>query len=154
MTMPTDIGVIDLMLDFPSPDQHDWYEFLKPQLREEFINKLYGIWYNSDSGTVLSVSQTTYREYIPTPLSVASGDYLVVSTTENGGTIKVLDFTYDGYNAGDTLVEFDFGTIGDNQIQRRYAGKSWLNYIAAEYLGGGQYRIPFLFAGQDIFSFD
>jgi predicted TIM-barrel fold metal-dependent hydrolase len=35
MTMPTDIGVIDLMLDFPSPDQHDWYEFLKPQLREE-----------------------------------------------------------------------------------------------------------------------
>ena len=73
---------------------------------------------------------------------------------ENGGTIKVLDFTYDGYNAGDTLVEFDFGTIGDNQIQRRYAGKSWLNYTAAEYLGGGQYRIPFLFAGQDIFSFD
>ena len=121
---------------------------------EEFINKLYGIWYNSDSGTVLSVSQTTYREYIPTPLSVASGDYVVVSTTENGGTIKVLDFTYDGYNAGDTLVEFDFGTIGDNQIQRRYAGKSWLNYTAAEYLGGGQYRIPFLFAGQDIFSFD
>ncbi len=35
MTMPTDIGVIDLMLDFPSPDQRDWYEFLKPQLREE-----------------------------------------------------------------------------------------------------------------------
>lgn len=121
---------------------------------EEFINKLYGIWYNSDSGTVLSISPTTYREYIPTPLSVASGDYVVVSTTENGGTIKVLDFTYDGYNAGDTLVEFDFGTIGDNQIQRRYAGKSWLNYTAAEYLGSGQYRIPFLFAGQDIFTFD
>jgi predicted TIM-barrel fold metal-dependent hydrolase len=35
MTMPTDIGVIDLMLDFPSPDQRDWYQFLKPQLRDE-----------------------------------------------------------------------------------------------------------------------
>lgn len=35
MTMPTDIGVIDLMLDFPSPDQRDWYQFLKPQLRED-----------------------------------------------------------------------------------------------------------------------
>ena len=34
MTMPTDIGIIDLMIDFPSPDQRDWYEFLRPQLRE------------------------------------------------------------------------------------------------------------------------
>lgn len=146
---------------FSSPTVEGKYVLTSPQIttqsvlsEEEFINKLYGIWYNSDSGTVLSVSQTTYREYIPKPLSVASGDYVVISTTENGGTIKVLDFTYDGYNAGDTLVEFDFGTIGDNQIQRRYEGKSWLNYTAAEYLGSGQYRIPFLFAGQDIFTFD
>jgi predicted TIM-barrel fold metal-dependent hydrolase len=35
MAMPTDIGIIDLMLDIPGPDQRDWYEFLKPQLREE-----------------------------------------------------------------------------------------------------------------------
>jgi len=35
MTMPTDIGIIDLMLDIPSGDQSEWYEFLKPQLREE-----------------------------------------------------------------------------------------------------------------------
>ncbi|MCU1358459.1 MAG: putative TIM-barrel fold metal-dependent hydrolase [Acidimicrobiales bacterium] len=35
MAMPTDIGIIDLMLDIPSADQSDWYEFLKPQLREE-----------------------------------------------------------------------------------------------------------------------
>jgi predicted TIM-barrel fold metal-dependent hydrolase len=35
MAMPTDIGIIDLMLDIPSSDQRDWYEFLKPQLREE-----------------------------------------------------------------------------------------------------------------------
>ena len=35
MTMPTDIGIIDLMLDIPTGDEQDWYEFLKPQLREE-----------------------------------------------------------------------------------------------------------------------
>ncbi|MEZ5140596.1 MAG: amidohydrolase family protein [Acidimicrobiales bacterium] len=35
MAMPTDVGVIDLMLDIPSTEQRDWYEFLKPQLREE-----------------------------------------------------------------------------------------------------------------------
>ena len=29
MAFPTDIGVIDLMLDLPSEDQSDWYEFLK-----------------------------------------------------------------------------------------------------------------------------
>jgi len=35
MAFPTDIGIIDLMLDIPTGDQRDWYEFLKPQLREE-----------------------------------------------------------------------------------------------------------------------
>ena len=33
--MPRDIGIVDLMLDIPSADQSEWYEFLKPQLREE-----------------------------------------------------------------------------------------------------------------------
>ncbi len=33
--MPTDIGIVDLMMGIPSDDQTDWYEFLKPQLREE-----------------------------------------------------------------------------------------------------------------------
>ena len=35
MTMPTDVGIIDLMLGIPSGHERDWYEFLKPQLREE-----------------------------------------------------------------------------------------------------------------------
>jgi len=37
MTRPApfgDLGVIDLMLDIPSPDQAGWYDFLRPQLRE------------------------------------------------------------------------------------------------------------------------
>ncbi|MGI8711169.1 MAG: amidohydrolase family protein [Acidimicrobiales bacterium] len=38
MAMPTDIGIVDLMLDIPSADQSNWYEFLKPQLREESRN--------------------------------------------------------------------------------------------------------------------
>lgn len=121
---------------------------------EDFINRFYGVWYRPGTENVLTISQTTYREYIPTPLSVASGDYVVVSTTENGGTIKVLNFTVDGYNAGDTLIEFDFGTPGDNQMRLRHEGKSWWDYTAAEYLGGGEYRIPFEFAGKDVFTLD
>jgi len=35
MSMPSDIGIIDLMMGIPSDDQTGWYEFLKPQLREE-----------------------------------------------------------------------------------------------------------------------
>ncbi len=33
--MPTDVGVIDLMLGIPNGHEEDWYAFLKPQLREE-----------------------------------------------------------------------------------------------------------------------
>ncbi len=33
--MPTELGVIDLMLDIPTPEMGDWYQFLRPQLREE-----------------------------------------------------------------------------------------------------------------------
>ena len=33
--MPTNIGVIDTMLDLPTPEMGEWYRFLEPQLREE-----------------------------------------------------------------------------------------------------------------------
>jgi predicted TIM-barrel fold metal-dependent hydrolase len=35
MTMPTGVGIIDLMLGIPNGHEKDWYEFLKPQLRDE-----------------------------------------------------------------------------------------------------------------------
>jgi len=35
MGMPTDVGIIDLMLGIPNGHEEDWYAFLKPQLREE-----------------------------------------------------------------------------------------------------------------------
>lgn len=119
---------------------------------DEFINRLYGVWYKTDFGNSLSISQTTYTEHIPKPLSNATGDYIVVSTTENGGTIKVLNFTVEGYNAGDTLIEFDFGAPGDNQMRLRHEGKPWWDYTAAETLGNGQYMLPFEFAGSNIIT--
>ncbi|OFV72278.1 chitobiase/beta-hexosaminidase C-terminal domain-containing protein [Acetobacterium wieringae] len=119
---------------------------------EEFINKIYGVWYKTDYGNSLSISQTTYTEHIPNPLSNATSDYSVVSTTDNGGTIKVLNFTVEGYNAGDILIEFDFGTPGDNQMRLRHEGKPWWDYAAAEYIGSGQYHLPFQFAGSDIIT--
>ena len=35
MVMPTDIGVIDLMIGFPIDDRRHYYEFLKPQLHDK-----------------------------------------------------------------------------------------------------------------------
>ena len=35
MTMPSGVGIIDLMLGIPNGHEEDWYEILKPQLREE-----------------------------------------------------------------------------------------------------------------------
>ncbi|WP_303869391.1 chitobiase/beta-hexosaminidase C-terminal domain-containing protein [Acetobacterium wieringae] len=121
---------------------------------KEFINKIYGVWYKTDYGNSLSISQTTYTEHIPNPLSNATGDYIIVSTTDNGGTIKVLNFTVEGYNAGDILIEFDFGTPGDNQMRLRHEGKPWWDYTAADYIGNGQYHLPFQFAGSDIITLD
>ena len=34
MPFPTDIGVIDLMLNIPDPNDREWYTFLKPLLRD------------------------------------------------------------------------------------------------------------------------
>ncbi|WKY47169.1 chitobiase/beta-hexosaminidase C-terminal domain-containing protein [Eubacteriaceae bacterium ES3] len=119
---------------------------------DQFINSLYGVWYEESSGNVLMISQTNFYDYIPEPLSVASGSFEVISTTNSGGTINVKDLTVDGYNSGDTLVNFDFGTPGDNIMRWQYDGKIWHEDSAAESLGGDQYRIPFTFAGSDIFT--
>lgn len=120
---------------------------------EEFINKIYGVWYRADHGNSLSITQTSYTEHIPNPLSNATGDYIVVSTTDNGGTIKVLNFTVEGYNAGDKLIEFDFGSPGDNLMQLRHENDTtWSDYIAAENIGNNQYRLPFKFAGSEIIT--
>jgi predicted TIM-barrel fold metal-dependent hydrolase len=34
MSMPTDVGIIDLMLSIPEGPKKDWYEFLKPLVRD------------------------------------------------------------------------------------------------------------------------
>jgi hypothetical protein len=119
---------------------------------DEFINRLYGVWYDESTGSVLMVSQTNFYDYIPKPQTVATGAFVVVSTTDNGGTINVKNLTVDGSNLGDTLVNVDFGTPGDDKIRWQYDGKIWHDDTAAESLGGGQYRIPFKFAGTDIFT--
>ncbi len=35
MPFPTDVGVIDLMLNIPDPNDREWYRFLEPLLRDE-----------------------------------------------------------------------------------------------------------------------
>jgi len=41
MPMPTNIGVIDLMLELPSDDRGSWYDFLKPLLMDEESRELF-----------------------------------------------------------------------------------------------------------------
>lgn len=118
----------------------------------EFINQLYGVWPDESSQTVLILSQTHFYNYIPTPLSVAYGAFDVVSTTDNGGTIRVNDLTVEGYNSGDHLVNFNFGAAGDNMMSWQYDGSIWHQVSAAQNLGGGQYLIPFYFNGSNIIS--
>ena len=35
MTFPTDIGVIDLMLQIPGEDPREWYEFMQPLFMDD-----------------------------------------------------------------------------------------------------------------------
>ena len=35
MPMPTDVGIIDLMLGIPSPDQPSTYDFMRPLFRDK-----------------------------------------------------------------------------------------------------------------------
>lgn len=119
---------------------------------DEFVNRLYGVWGDASTGTVLMVSQTTFYNYIPKPQTVATGAFEVVSTTSNGGTIKVKNLTVDGDNIGDTLVNIDFGTPGDDMLRWQYDGKMWYDVTAATNLGGGQYQLSFKFAGSDIIT--
>lgn len=133
------------------------YTLSNPQsnlTEEELINRLYGIWYKEDTGSALLISQTTFREYISKPLSTGNGDFVVVSTTENGGTIKATNFTVDGDNWGDMLIDIDLGAPGDNKFSFRYEGRDWREFSAAEDLGNNQYRLPFTFAGSDIMTMD
>ncbi len=41
MGMPTDIGIVDLMLGIPSDQQERWYDFMKPQLLDEESRKMF-----------------------------------------------------------------------------------------------------------------
>jgi predicted TIM-barrel fold metal-dependent hydrolase len=45
MTMPTDIGVIDLMLGLPEGHKKDWYRFLAPQLHDESVDYEFPVQY-------------------------------------------------------------------------------------------------------------
>ena len=41
MTMPKDIGVIDLMLELPTDDRGTWYDFMKPLLMDQESRELF-----------------------------------------------------------------------------------------------------------------
>ena len=113
---------------------------------QEFIDKVYGVWYaqEPEHNVVVTISDSEFtftRYYID---GVINGPYTVVSTTDNGGTISAPGYV-EGHYMGDILVQIDFGVLGDNKINinSNANGNNWGEYRAAEYLGSGQYRLPF-----------
>jgi len=131
-----------------SPIQEGTYSIKQKKLtNEEFINKVSGVWYFEEYKLVLKMTNTTY--------SVDAwfkdgcyGDYVVSDTTENGGTISIANLIGEGNNAGQRFINFDFGTPNDNKISVLGNNNgTWQEYVAAEFLGNDQYRVPFPLEG-------
>lgn len=119
----------------------------------DFIEKAYGVWYaqEAEHNVVVTISDSEFtftRYYVD---GVIHGPYTVVSTTDNGGTLQAPAYV-EGKYVEDVLVAIDFGTPGDDKISinSNTKGNTWLDFYAAEYLGSGQYRLPFSIGSGDI----
>lgn len=123
---------------------------------EEFIGKLYGIWYFYAGGLnhVLYFSNAYCVDQIwAGSLGHNSGGYFEVeNTTQNGGTIKITKChewkgtVSDYHPQAPAYFEFNFGVPDDNKINVREFGGGgdgkWYEWTAGESLGGDQYRLP------------
>ncbi|WP_373481746.1 chitobiase/beta-hexosaminidase C-terminal domain-containing protein [Acetobacterium sp.] len=125
-----------------SPVQENKYSIKQNKLsNEEFINKLYGVWYQENlSGRLIYFSNKHIRigRWGSDP---SDGDFQIENTTENGGAIFIADFEAEGTHRSAKII-FDFGTPGDNRINVTNDAGIRSDYIAAEYLGNNQYRLP------------
>ena len=74
--MPTDVGIVDLMLGIPTGHEKDWYEFLKPQLREESKDYEFPVQYMFKDVPHIDPRRRPGRRHAPTdgPLRHREGD--------------------------------------------------------------------------------
>lgn len=92
--MPTDLGVIDLMLGIPEPGQKErWYDFLKPNLRD------------SESKDFKFPAQYMFKEV---PEEPTDADMIAYTLDQ-----------MDGHGIDKALVGYHPGTIGEEAVRTR-----------------------------------
>jgi len=133
---------------------------------EDFISKMNGVWYAYIEPTThilyFTDSYCIDRTFAASLGQNLGGYYEVVATTQNGGTI-IIDTchlwksTVWDYHPKDPLVlEFDFGSPGDNKIivtasgadDAPYEIDSTNEWTAAQPLGDDRYAFPNIMFGE------
>ena len=85
MGMPTDIGVIDLMMGIPDPGKKEgWYDFLKPNLRD------------AESATFKFPAQYMFKEVPEDPTEGDMVAYTLDQMDKHGIEKALIGFSLDG----------------------------------------------------------
>ncbi|WP_373481742.1 chitobiase/beta-hexosaminidase C-terminal domain-containing protein [Acetobacterium sp.] len=142
-----------------TPVQESKYAIKQNKLSNEtFINQLYGYWYTYEPEEILKFSNSSCIFLIKT--WSAGGDYQIVDTSENGGTIFIQNYCVEGTYPGPQKIEFDFGTPGDGIMNCRFTNVNtgetynWLQFTSAKDLGNNQYQLPTGFKSNSFKSFN
>ncbi|MEL7662056.1 chitobiase/beta-hexosaminidase C-terminal domain-containing protein [Acetobacterium wieringae] len=142
-----------------TPVQESKYAIKQNKLSNEtFINQLYGYWYTYEPEEILKFSNSSCIFLIKT--WSAGGNYQIVDTSENGGTIIIQNYCVEGTYPGPQKIEFDFGTPGDGIINCRFTNVNtgetfnWLQFTSAKDLGNNQYQLPTGFKSNSFKSFN
>ena len=94
MGMPTDIGVIDLMMGIPDPGKKEgWYDFLKPNLRD------------AESATFKFPAQYMFKEVPEDPTEGDMVEYTIDQMDRHGIEKALIGFSIEGGLQYDACIE-------------------------------------------------
>lgn len=111
----------------------------------EFIEALYGGWYQANTSTVMSFGHNYFSIGKAGTEAGDFGTYTVESTTENGGRIIVTGHVLDKTGTGTEYqvpYDFNFGVSGDNCVEVSVNGGEWITLTLGTSLGNNQYSVP------------
>jgi hypothetical protein len=133
---------------------------------EDFISKMDGLWYAYIEPTT-HILYFTDRYCIDRTFAASLGQnlggyYEVIATTQNGGTVRIntchlwKSTVWDYHPTDPMILEFDFGTPGDNKITVTESGASDAPYdisstnewTVAQPLGADRYEFPNVMFGE------
>lgn len=133
---------------------------------DDFMAKMNGLWYSYIEPTThllyFTDSYCIDRTYAASLGQFLGGNYTVVDTTENGGTIRITpchlwkSSVWDYHPTDPMYLAIDFATPGDSKIMVTESGASDAPYditstsewTAAQSLGADQYSFPNIMFGE------